>query len=81
QNYPNPFNPSTTIQYALPRRSQVTLSVYNTLGQLVSTLVNEEQQAGYHEVKFDGSNIASGVYLYRIQAGDFRQVRRMLVVK
>jgi hypothetical protein len=71
QNYPNPFNPTTTIRYGLPQRSHVTLTVYNTLGQQVTTLVNGNEEAGYHEQKFDGTGLASGVYFYRIQAGSF----------
>ena len=66
QNYPNPWNPSTTIHYALPHTSFVTLAVYNTLGQQVSQLVNEQQQAGHHDVVFRGNGLASGVYLYRL---------------
>ncbi len=81
QNYPNPFNPSTTIRYGLPARSHVTLTVYNTLGQQVAKLVNGEQEAGYHEVKFDGSKLASGVYLYRMQAGSYVETRKLLLVK
>ena len=81
QNYPNPFNPSTTIRYALPQRSHVTLSVFNTLGQIVATIVNGEQEAGYHDTQFDGTNIASGVYFYRIQAGDFVQTKRLLLLR
>ncbi len=81
QNYPNPFNPSTIIRYALPARSQVTLEVYNTLGQLVRTLVSSEQAAGVHEVVFDGSALASGVYFYRLTAGAFTKVNKMLMLK
>jgi hypothetical protein len=81
QNYPNPFNPSTTIRYGLPQRAQVSLKVYNTLGQLVTTLVNVEQGAGYHEVKFDGSNLASGVYFYRLQAETYVETRKFLLLR
>jgi hypothetical protein len=81
QNYPNPFNPSTTIRYALPNRAHVTLTVFSTLGQQVATLVNENQEAGYHDVRFDGSGLASGVYFYRIQAGDFVQTKRLLILR
>jgi hypothetical protein len=81
QNYPNPFNPSTTIRYGLPVRSQVTLAVFNTLGQEVARLVQGEQEAGYHEVKFDGSKLASGVYFYQLQAGDFVQSKKLMVLK
>jgi len=81
QNYPNPFNPSTTIRYGLPQRSQVTLSVFNTLGEQVALLQNGEQEAGYHEIKFDAKNLSSGVYFYRIQAEDFVQTKRLLLLK
>ena len=96
QNYPNPFNPSTTITYELPTSSEVRLSVYDMLGREVTVLVNEKRNAGVHEVKFDGSNLSSGVYIYRltvrrmdsviagdsrIGAGAFLQTRTMLLLK
>ena len=81
QNYPNPFNPSTTIRYGLPNRSHVTLAVFNTLGQQVALLQNGEQVAGYHEVKFDGSDLASGVYFYRLSAEGFVQSKRFVLLK
>lgn len=81
QNYPNPFNPSTTIRYGLPTKSQVMLSVFNILGQHVATLVKESQDAGYHDVRFDGSGLSSGVYFYRLQAGDFIQTKRLLLLR
>jgi len=81
QNYPNPFNPVTIIQYALPHLSHVVLSVYNALGQLVKTLVNGEEEPGYHDVSFDASQLASGVYFYRLQVRDFTQTKRLLVVR
>jgi hypothetical protein len=79
RNYPNPFNPSTTIRYELAERSDVTLTVFNLLGQEVRTLVDETQDAGYRSVGFDASTSASGVYFYRLKAGDFVQTRKMAV--
>jgi len=81
QNYPNPFNPNTTIKFELPRASQVSLRVYDILGREVSVLVHERRNAGVHEVKFNGSNLASGVYFYRLQAGDFTETKRLLLLK
>ena len=81
QNYPNPFNPSTTIRYGLPHRSAVHLTVFNTLGQHVSTLAEGEQEAGYHEVSFDAPGLPSGVYFFRLQAGDFVQTRRLVLLR
>ncbi len=81
QNYPNPWNPSTIIRYGLPIRSHVTLTVYNTLGQQVGQLVNGEIGAGYHEEKFDASGLSSGVYVYRLQAGDYVATKRLLLLR
>jgi hypothetical protein len=81
QNYPNPFNPSATIRYGLPARSRVTLTVFNTLGQQVATLVEGEMEAGYHEAKFEASALASGMYLYRLAAGDYVQTRKALLLR
>ena len=81
QNYPNPFNPVTTIRYELPHQSHVSLNVFNYLGQEVATLVDEQESAGYKSVKFDASGLPSGVYLYRLEAGDFSVAKRMTLVK
>ncbi len=81
QNYPNPFNPSTTISYVLPAKSMVTLKVFNLLGQEVQTLVNSEQSQGTHLVVFDATRFASGVYFYRLEAGDFTKVQKMVLMK
>jgi hypothetical protein len=91
QNYPNPFNPTTTIKFALPVVSKVKINVYNSLGQLVETLVDQEMESGYHEIIFsakggsasggDALNLASGVYLYQLQAGEYVSVKKMLLIK
>jgi Secretion system C-terminal sorting domain/Peptidase family M28 len=81
QNYPNPFNPSTTIRYGLSSRSHITLTVYNTLGQIVRELVNGDVDAGYHEVTFEASGLTSGVYFYRMRAGDFLETKRLLLLR
>ncbi|HWR83846.1 MAG TPA: kelch repeat-containing protein [Candidatus Deferrimicrobium sp.] len=80
-NYPNPFNPATEISFSLPTASRVTLEVYNITGQKVATLVDRFMEAGVHSVTWDGSNAASGVYLYRMQTGDYVATRKMLLVK
>jgi hypothetical protein len=81
QNYPNPFNPSTTIRYGVPQKSIVQLRVFNILGQQVAQLVNREEEAGSHEVRFDASGLSSGVYFYKIQAGEFTQTKRFTLLK
>jgi hypothetical protein len=81
QNYPNPFNPSTKIRYQVSSISQVSLKVYDILGNEVVTLVNEQKEPGYYEVEFKASNIASGVYIYRLTSGKFVSTKKMLMVK
>jgi len=81
QNYPNPFNPVTKINYALPKQGFVTLKIYDITGREVKVLVNEFRQAGYYTVDFNGSNLASGVYFYRIQSNDFIHTKRMVLIK
>jgi len=81
QNYPNPFNPSTQIKYSIPKDGQVTLKVYNMLGQEVATLVNQQQQAGNYTVNFNASRLASGIYMYRIQSGSFSLTKKMTLLK
>ncbi|NOX36420.1 MAG: T9SS type A sorting domain-containing protein [Calditrichaeota bacterium] len=85
-NYPNPFNPGTTIRYHLPRASRVKLQVYNPLGQVVRTLVEGQQPAGRYTVQWDGRDasgrqLPAGVYFYRLKAGQFEQVRKMVLVR
>lgn len=80
QNYPNPFNPTTTIIYALPHKTFVALTVFNALGQPIATLASGEQEAGSHQAIFDGSNLASGTYFYRLQTADDLEVRRIVLV-
>jgi serine protease AprX len=86
RNYPNPFNPSTTIEYQLPQSSEVKLVVYNSLGQKVRTLLNQSVESGYHKLLWDGRNdagfsVASGIYIYRFEAGDFRKIQKMILLK
>jgi hypothetical protein len=85
-NYPNPFNPITTIKYSLPNRSHVTIEVYNALGQKVRTLVNREESAGSYTITWDGTNasgksVSTGVYLYRFQAGNHIESKKMLLLR
>ena len=81
QNYPNPFNPTTTIQYQLPVDGLVTLKVYDVIGREVATLVNEQQKADYYKVALDASRFASGVYFYRIHAGNFVDTKKFLLLR
>ncbi len=81
QNYPNPFNPNTSIKYSVPTPSNVVLKIYDVLGKEVVTLVNEVKQPGFHTVDFNASELASGIYFYRIDAGEFTSVKRMVLVK
>jgi len=81
QNYPNPFNPSTTIHYSLPQPGVIRLTVYDLVGREVTTLVNEQKEAGHYTVDFNGEGLASGMYLYRLSAGPFTQFKRMMLAK
>jgi hypothetical protein len=86
QNYPNPFNPRTNIRFGLPQDAHVTLTIYNVLGQKVATLVDEPQSAGFKAVWWNGKDAegdeaSSGVYFYRLTAGEFSEVKKMLLVK
>ena len=81
QNYPNPFNPATVISYALPAALNVNLSVFNVLGEVVAVLVDGRQSAGYHQAAFEGAGLASGVYFYRLKAGDYVSTKRLLLVR
>lgn len=81
QNYPNPFNPSTMIKYSIPQDGFVNLFIYNLLGEKVATLVNNIQKAGRYEVNFDAGSFASGVYFYSIEAGSYKSVKKMLLMK
>ncbi|MBS4035331.1 MAG: T9SS type A sorting domain-containing protein [Ignavibacterium sp.] len=81
QNYPNPFNPSTSIKYQVSSISQVTLKVYDVLGNEFATLVNEEKPAGVYEVEFDASKLSSGVYFYKLNVGSFNEIKKMVLTK
>ena len=81
QNYPNPFNPSTKIKYSIINKAIVIIKVYDILGNEIKTLVNEEKTIGNYEIEFDGSNLASGIYLYRMQAGNFSDTKKLILIK
>ena len=80
-NYPNPFNPSTTIRYSIPEASFTTLKIYNSLGKEVAALVNETKSAGTYEVEFNASYLPGGIYFYTIQAGSFKETKKMILLK
>ena len=81
QNYPNPFNPTTTISYEIAKETIVSLKVYDVIGNEIVTLVNETKPAGTYEVIFDASNLSNGVYLYKIQAGNFTATKKLILMK
>lgn len=81
QNYPNPFNPSTTISFTLPEQQMVSVKIYDALGREVREIINSTLAKGVHQVNFKADNLTSGQYFYRIQAGNFRQVKKMMVLK
>ncbi|MDP1995177.1 MAG: T9SS type A sorting domain-containing protein, partial [Ignavibacteria bacterium] len=81
QNYPNPFNPATTIRFSLPQAGEVKLTVYNLLGQVVTTLVNGYREAGTYNVNWDASNLSTGVYIYRVEANSFSLTKKMTLLK
>ena len=81
QNYPNPFNPSTTIEYAIPNQSHVTIKVYDLLGREVTTLINEEKPAGNYSVTFDGGGLVSGIYFYRLTSNKFSETKKLLLLR
>jgi len=81
QNYPNPFNPSTTIKFALPVKTNLSLGVYNMLGEKVAELVSREMEEGYHEVIFNASELSSGIYFYKIESEKFNSTKKMILIK
>ena len=81
QNYPNPFNPSTAIKYTIPKQSNVSLKVFDILGDELSTLIDGEQSEGNYDIMFDASEFPSGIYFYRLNAGEFAETKKMLIIK
>jgi hypothetical protein len=81
QNYPNPFNPTTTINYSIAKEGNVTLTVYNVIGSKVATILNENKPAGNYSVQFNGSNLASGIYLYRLESGNYNAAKKFILMK
>jgi hypothetical protein len=81
QNYPNPFNPSTTIQFSLPKQSQLRINLYNMLGEQVATIAEGMYETGYHKIKFSANYLPSGTYVYRIESNNFVQTKKMILIK
>ena len=81
QNYPNPFNPTTTINYEIPNTCLVNIKIYNLLGREIETLINEERTPGKYKIEFNGHNLASGIYFYRITSNSYTKTRKMLLIK
>ncbi|MBN2090653.1 T9SS type A sorting domain-containing protein [candidate division KSB1 bacterium] len=81
QNHPNPFNPQTEITFTVPTKSPITLEIYDLLGRKVATLIDQELLAGQHQIKWDATNFAAGIYFYQLQSGDFIQGRKMILLK
>jgi 5-hydroxyisourate hydrolase-like protein (transthyretin family) len=81
QNYPNPFNPTTVISFQSPVANHIRIMVYDLLGREVAVLMDEKKEPGRYEVRFDGKNLASGVYLYRMQAGQYVETRKLLLIR
>lgn len=81
QNYPNPFNPTTKIKYQLPESGKVTLKIYDVVGREIVTILNEQKEAGYYEVEWNANETSSGIYYYKIQAGAFTEIKKMLLIK
>jgi|GEM_PF-3255322 len=81
QNYPNPFNPTTTIQFSLPKREEVRLTVYNLVGEVVEILIDQELESGFHTINFNADNLASGIYIYSLQVSQFKDSKKMIVMK
>ena len=81
QNYPNPFNPTTTINYSIPKEGNVRLTIYSAIGKKEATIVNEYKPAGNYSVQFNGSNLASGIYLYRLESGNYSAAKKFILMK
>ncbi len=81
QNYPNPFNPVTSIKYSIPKDGLVTITIYDITGKEMRKLVNEVKKAGYYNISFNASTLSSGIYFYRITAGDFVRTKKMVLIK